>query len=220
MRSSVCLAIVVLAAACNRAGFRIPGASTDFPETFSGYRAVHPAREPVTLAPAIDSRRAHYGERVAGTGWRACSTDSFGESGARVVEDRLAAELERSGVFTEIRRARPPAEGLVLRTDVRAFCAQAVGFFWVRVAGLTALDVSLVRGDRVVWTKRLERVVTDGDPEYSGSQVGTIEQAMRRTMADSLRVVSLDLLRSLDGLEVAAMAQGDVAPAAITPPPR
>ena len=205
--ATLALCVTLLGSACNRAGFRIPGASTDFPETFSGYRAVHPAGEAVALAPASDIRRAHYGERVAGTKWRACMTDSFGESGARVVEDRLAAELDRSGLFTTVVRGVPRTDGLVLRTEVRAFCAQAIGFFFVRVAGMTAVDVSLARGDRVLWTRTVERVVTDADPEYSGSSVGTIEQAMRRTMADSLRLAARDLLESLDSLELASRSR-------------
>ena len=43
------------------------------------------------------------------------------------------------------------------------------------------------RDGMVLMDKKFERVVTDADPEYSGSQVTFIEQAMRATMADSLR---------------------------------
>jgi hypothetical protein len=197
-------ALALLATACadsNRAGLRIPGASTDLPETFSGYHPAHYIDEPLVLAPAADVRRAHYGERIAGTRWRARMTDSFGERGAQVLEDRLAAELTHAGLFAKIVRGQPPdAEALVLRTEVRAFCAQAYGFLFVRVGGMTAIDLSLTRGDRVLWSNRIEHVVTDADPEYTGWAVGTIEQAMRRTMADSVRLTAGDMLQALDRL--------------------
>jgi hypothetical protein len=54
------------------------------------------------------------------------------------------------------------------------------------------------QGERTLFDATIEHVVTDADPEYTGWQVGTVEQAMQRTMADSLRVVLGDLLRRLD----------------------
>jgi hypothetical protein len=42
--------------------------------------------------------------------------------------------------------------------------------------------------------------VTDADPDYSGSQVTTVAQAMPTLMADGLRLVLRDMLLDLDAL--------------------
>jgi hypothetical protein len=60
------------------------------------------------------------------------------------------------------------------------------------------LNVTVERDGRPLFTKKLERVVTDADPEYTGSQAGFIEGAMVTTMADSLRELLRGLLTRLD----------------------
>lgn len=40
--------------------------------------------------------------------------------------------------------------------------------------------------------------MTGNDADYTGTQVATIEQGMRVTMSDSLRLVLRDLLHDLD----------------------
>jgi len=86
----------------------------------------------------------------------------------------------------------------VIRSEIHAFCSQAVGFLFVRVAGISALKVTVERNGRALFQHKFERVVTDGDPQYSGSQVGFIEQAMTTTMADSLRELLKDFFARLE----------------------
>jgi len=86
----------------------------------------------------------------------------------------------------------------MLKSEIHAFCSQAKGVLLVRDAGIAAVRFSLERDGKVVWERKIEHVVTDADPEYSGSQVTFVEQAMRVTMADSLRLVLRDLLREIE----------------------
>jgi hypothetical protein len=71
-------------------------------------------------------------------------------------------------------------------------------FLFSRVAGIVLLKFTVMKDDQILFSKKIEKVVTDADPEYSGSQVTLIEQAMRRTMADSLRVVLKTLMTNMD----------------------
>jgi len=52
--------------------------------------------------------------------------------------------------------------------------------------------------ERVLLDGTTERVVTNADPEYTGSRGATIEQAMHRTMADALRLALRDVAMALD----------------------
>jgi hypothetical protein len=114
-------------------------------------------------------------------------------------QDRAIKELTSSKLFENVRDAlEPKAHELVLHAEMHAFCSQAKGFVIVRVAGIVALKFTLMRDDQILFTKQIEKVVTDADPEYSGTQVTTIEQAMRRTMADSLRVVLKTVMTDMD----------------------
>lgn len=213
MNAKSCRTIVLVAglagfvAGCNRAMVRIPtGAS--FPRTLSGYSAAHPTHQTLSIAAPIDLRREHYGEKIAGTGWKACRTDALAEGEAsHVVADRLVQELRFAKLFADVN----PAGGgsLELRSEVHAFCAQAVGFLYLRVAGITAIRFQLLRSGEVLYERKIERVVTDADPEYTGKQVSTIEGAMLRVMADSLREVMASLVSDLDS-EAAKWADAGV----------
>jgi hypothetical protein len=176
-----------------------------FPRVSSAYSAQHTIPCALNVTAPLDLRIQHYGEPVAGTGWKACRTDALdaGEP-SRVVGARLVQELRYSELFREV---HADGEGdLELRTHIHVFCAQAVGFVFLRVAGLAALRFQIVRGDRVLYDRTIERVVTDADPEYTGSQVSTIEGAMLRTMADSLREVVELLLSDLDSQQASLLA--------------
>ncbi|MBI1816196.1 MAG: hypothetical protein HYR72_14560 [Deltaproteobacteria bacterium] len=86
----------------------------------------------------------------------------------------------------------------MVRSEIDAFCSQAVGFLFSRVAGITALKITVERDGRPLFERKFERVITDADAEYSGSRATFIERAMQVTMADSLREVLRDLLAELD----------------------
>ena len=89
-------------------------------------------------------------------------------------------------------------EPLILHTEMRAFCAQVVGFIFNRVAGISAFRFKITDGGTVIFADQIEQVVTDADEAYSGSHVTTVEQAMRRAMADSLRLVLGRFLAELE----------------------
>jgi hypothetical protein len=146
----------------------------------------------------LDSRRDHVGESIAGTRWKGCETDPFwGESAPGTVAGEIERELRSSGVFREVNPLGSD-ESLVLETDIRALCSEAIGLFFVRVAGITSLHFRLRQGDAVLFERTIERVVTDADPEYTGSQATFLEQAMKVLISDSLREVLRELLVALD----------------------
>jgi ABC-type uncharacterized transport system auxiliary subunit len=185
--------------ACNRAAVRIPGASLSFPETPTRYVAQKTYPYNVAVAPPTDLRADHYGERVAGTRWTGCQTDAlWGDQAPSIIQSRLVTELSASKVVANARPGEPAAGDLVIRSEIHAFCSQVVGFLYGRVAGIAALNIILERDGKVLFKQKLERVVTDADREYTGSQVGFIEQAMRVTMADSLRELIRDFLVRLE----------------------
>jgi len=197
-------AILVLLAlsGCNRAMFRLPMWSGPFPETPTGYATKRVRSAELSVLLPTDLRKEHYGEKVAGTKWKACRTDGLrGDAALKIIQDRLALELNRSGLYKNVRTGGDASAPLVLKTEIDAFCSQARGFVlipWTRVAGITSLHFTLVDSGKVVFDEKLERVVTDADKEYTGTGVGTIGEAMHVTMADSLRGVIAQLLRDLD----------------------
>ncbi len=194
------LVLFISISGCNRAEVRIPGASTGFPETFSGYSARIHYPETITVEVPNDLRVNFYGVKVAGTNWEGCKTDSFfGDQARYVIRDRVIKELSESKLFGGISDAvETKPHDLRLLIEMHAFCSQVKGFIIARVAGIVALKFSVVRDDQVLFSKKIEKVVTDADPEYSGSQVTFIEQAMRRTMADSLREILKGLMADME----------------------
>lgn len=197
----VSLACLPLVVSCNRAMLRIPtGAS--FPRTLAGYAAAHPTPLQLSIGEPRDLRAMHDGEPIAGTRWKACKTDALeaGEA-SQVVADGLVQELRFSRLFTDVERN--VSRDLHLEAEIHALCAQAIGFLYMRVAGLTAIQFRLQRAGEVLYERKIERVVTDADPEYTGKQVATIEGAMLRVMADSLREVLHAFVADLDARQEA-----------------
>lgn len=201
-RSAVALTallVCVWVVGCNRAAARIPGASLSFPATSTNYVATQTYPYTVVVAMPIDQRGDHYGERVAGTRWTGCRTDPFwATDAASVIRDRLTTELRTSHLFAQVSQEPPTPGDVVLRTEIDAFCSQAVGFIYGRIAGISALKITAERDGQPLFEHKFERVVTDADAEYTGLQIAFIEQAMEVTMADSLRELLRDFLTQLD----------------------
>lgn len=195
--------------ACNRGLIRVPGASLAFPQTPTGFTAKKQLPDFIEVAAPVDQRPEHYGEAVAGTKWDGCRTDAlWRDTASGILRERLTQEIASANLFRHAPTGLPAASGFVLKSEIHAFCSQAVGAFFVRIAGITAIRFTLEKDGKVVWERKVERVVTDADPEYTGGQVGFIEHAMRTAMADSLRMVLGDLLKALDlGLSQAAAVQ-------------
>ena len=202
---AVALVLACLLLGCNRAALRIPGAAGSFHAASTGYVATSTLPRAVRVALPTDARRAHLGEPVAKTSWRGCETDPFwGDSAPRTLGEELARELRDSKIFERVTEADDPS-ALVLDTEIRALCAQVVGFLWVRVAGITSLHFTLRDGERVLYESTIEKVVTDADEEYSGSQVSFIEQAMKILISDSVREVFSKLVWELDRVDPAPL---------------
>lgn len=151
------------------------------------------------MARPADQRIQHYGERVAGTRWKGCSTDALGSGDAgQLIQERLVRELRSSSLFSEVTNTPVGPDNVIMRTEIHAFCSRVVGFIYGRVAGISALRVSLERNGKILGDYKFEKVVTDADKEYTGSQVSFIEQAMKVTMADSLRELMKDMLKRFE----------------------
>jgi ABC-type uncharacterized transport system auxiliary subunit len=130
---------------------------------------------------------------VAGTKWTGCTTDAlWNQDAAQLVQERLAREFTASELFAEVTTNLAMPGDLVLKTDIHAFCSQVTGFLVGRVAGISSLQITVERDGKILIDKKFEKVVTDADKEYTGSQATFIEQAMRVTMADSLRELMKD----------------------------
>jgi hypothetical protein len=192
--------LLVSGVGCNRATLRIPGASTTFPQTSAHYTAK--TKLPYTLVIELpsDNRTQHYGERVGGTRWTGCATDGLWSNDAAqlLIRDRLVQEFASSGLFAEVTTNQARPGDVVLNTDIHAFCSQVIGFIYDRIAGISSLHITMEQDGKILLDQKFEKVVTDADPEYTGSQVAFIEQAMHVTMADSLRVLMKNLLQQCD----------------------
>lgn len=202
----VALLVAALASSgCNRAALRLHGTARAFQPARTGYAAESTSARSVRVALPIDARPAHYGERVANTRWKGCDTDPFwGDEAARTLAGEIERELREGKLFAQVLANDDPS-ALVLETEIRALCAQVIGFFWGRVAGITSLHFTLRDGDAVLFERTIENVVTDADEEYGGPQVGFIEQAMKLLISESLRGVLYELMRGLDALDPAAL---------------
>ena len=196
------VALMVLAlfvCGCNRAALRVPGASLSFPETPTGYTAKTSYPHVLVVSTPVDQRSQYYGERVAGTKWTGCSTDPFwGTNASEIIQQRLVKELQVSGLFAKVSTTTTSPDDVMMKTEIHAFCSRAVGFLFARVAGITSLHVTLQQNGKVLSDHKFEKVVTDADKEYTGSQIGMLEQAMSVTMADSLRELLKDVLKQID----------------------
>ena len=148
----------------------------------------------------VDERTNHYGEPIAGTKWKAVSTDALWGRGAapQLIQERFVQELSASGLFARVTTGPAQPGDIVLKTDIHAFCSQIIGFIYMRAAGISAVEVTLQKGDKTLNDQKFQSVVTDADDEYIGSNVGTVEQSMRAVMADSLRVLMRNMIKQLE----------------------
>jgi hypothetical protein len=201
--------VCLIVAACNRAALRIPDASFDFPETHTGYVAKQAIPARIEILPPVDMRAAHYSDKVAGTRWQGCPTDALGSrTASQFLQARIESEIAASKLFLPAQGDAQPKAQYVLNSEIDAFCSQVVGVIFERAAGIVAIDFSLTKDGKTVWRRKIEHVVTDADPEYSGGQLVTIEQAMRVTETDSLRLVLRDLLQDLDNSSSTLPSEG------------
>jgi hypothetical protein len=193
------LAMLAGSGCFNRAGVRAPGASLSFPAITTGYIAR--TNLPFTLVVAMPSncRPQHYGQPIAGTKWKAVSTDAtLGSDATKLIQQRMVEALQTSGLFAHVTTQTNGPDDVILKTEVDAFCSQVRGFLIDRVVGITSLQVTVEQNGRVLSRHQYEAVVTDADPEYTGSQVCMIEQAMKVTMMDSLRVTMKKMLAQFE----------------------
>ena len=197
----ILISLSMIVCGCNRSALRIPGASLSFPETPTGFTAKStPYPYVLVVSSPVDQRGQHYGEQVAGTTWTGCQTDPFWSTSApEIIQQRMINELQASGMFLKVTTTSGSPDDVVMKTDINAFCSQTVGFLIARVAGIASLHVTCERNGRVLLDQKFEKVVTDADKEFTGSFAGMIEQAMSRTMADSLRELLKDMLKKIDG---------------------
>lgn len=205
------IAIAIMLASgtsCNRAAVRFPGAAGTFHPANTGFRSEYRDDRVLYIEIPVDSREGHYGEPVAGTRWKGCRTDAFwGDAATRIIRDELVREIGESGLFSQVVTSPPPSGHLTLRTNIRAFCSQAIGFLFIRVAGITSLEFTLLEDHVSLFDQRLDRVVTDADDEYTGASVGFIKQVMRITMSDSLRELFREFLPKLQAVVRSPIAQ-------------
>lgn len=196
----VLILFALLITGCNRSALRIYGASLAFPQTPTGYEAKESCPYAVVVSTPIDQRPQHYGEYVAGTKWKGCSTDTspFWNNGPEIIRQRMIKELETSNLFSNVSLVSTNPQDVIMKTEIHAFCSQVRGFFYGRVAGISSLQVILEQNGKVLLARKFEKVVTDADKEYTGSQVGFIEQAMKVTMADSLRELLKDMFKQFE----------------------
>jgi len=193
--------VASLPACANRSASRDYGHADAFRDTNAGYTALHPAAAALQLTVPVDERNRYYDTPVAGTSWVGCRTDTYEDIQTPVVPQLLSSQLRRdveaAKLFTRVTDASTAAE-YSLATEIRAFCSQAKGYGFIRVAGVIALKFTLRHGDQVLLDKEYGSVITDADKEYTGSTVGWLEQAMRVLLSDTLRHVHRDLLKDVD----------------------
>jgi hypothetical protein len=194
----VTAAIATVGCGSNRASARIYGASSDFVPTETGFIAQTHTNLAIRVANPTDARLEHIGEPIAGTIWQGCDTDaSFGNRSIKLVQENIEKELYASGLFSETQDdSNLPV--YALHTEVLAFCSEVKGFMWLDVAGIFSANFTLLMNGEELDKFKIESVVTDEDPEYTGAQAGFIEQAMKWTMSDALREATSDLLMQID----------------------
>jgi hypothetical protein len=66
------------------------------------------------------------------------------------------------------------------------------------VAGIVSIHFTLEKNGKVIFEQKLERVVTDGDPQYTGPLISSSEDAiMFQVIQDSLREIINDLMKKI-----------------------
>lgn len=191
--------IMITLTGCNRANVRVPGASFETSAQPTKFVAKNRLQARVVVLAPIDVRPQHYGEKVAGTDWKACETDSLTTDQAKAaVQRQLIAAITESHMFLAVSADTPSIGDLVVQPEIHALCSSVYGVLIVRAAGIAAIQLKVTRGEHMLFTQKFERVVVDNEPEYSGSQVTFIEHAMRTLMSDSLRELSRSVVIQID----------------------
>ena len=200
----VVFVLSVFVSGCNRAALRIYGVGDSFPpaSTHFSSKVQHPYT--VYIALPEDRTSEYYGHSIAGTSWQATKTDTFGgDAMPNIICQELLREVQSSKLFSGVSRVKEK-EDLVLETEVRAFGAQVRGFIFSRIGGVSSFKFTLKRGNKILFEKVYEKVVKDGDPEYTGKSVGFIEDGMRATMSDSFREILKAFFADLEQLNIAS----------------
>ena len=193
------LAVLFAITACETP--HVPGLSLGFPDSAPAFVSSRRTSDDLSIAPSIDRRSEYIGRDVAGTGWLACKADTLNSGQLpKLVDERINEAISAAKIFSDVKTPDVKTKW-TLSPEIQVFCSQTRGFIGRRVAGLVTIKFSLQREGVAVWEQAIEQVVTDADSEYTGSFVTTVEQAMRRSMADSLRVV---LKRALGEIDKAA----------------
>ena len=196
-RFVVLLAFAACLTACETT-VRIPGLSFGFPESAPAFVSATHSPDAIAVAAPTDGRAKYLGRNVAGSDWHSCMVDTLPEGELPgLVRGRIVEALGKSRMFASVESAAAPVPW-TLDSEIQVFCSQTRGFVFRRVAGLVGIKFTLKKGGKVVSEQMVERVVTDADPEFTGAQVSTVEQAMRRAMADTLRVVLTNELGQME----------------------
>lgn len=194
--------VLMSLSSCNRAAIRVPYASFDFQAAKTSFSAKKNISGSIRISFPTDSRKLHISEKVAGTNWSGCTTDASPTDGiSQLLYNNINREISDSRIFINDGNVNAPKDEYVLEADVHTFCSKAVGFIFVRVAGIVSVDFKLTKNGHLIYNKKIEHVVTDADKEYTGSQATFIEQAMRVTEIDSLRLVLKDLMIDLENTQ-------------------
>lgn len=178
----------------------------EFPGGTTHFVATRPTTFSISIDMPVDVRRNYAALKVAGSDWNGCKVDSiWGKGAASAIRERLATEVADSRLFRQVISDGRESTDFHLKTEVRAFCADSrrESFVTYRGAGISTLDFTLERGGTTIWHRTIEKVVTDDQPDYSGSQFTTKKTAFTHLMADSLRVVIADMLPRLQEVTLA-----------------
>ncbi len=199
--SNSCILLIVIglvASGCNRGALRFYGVGDSFPWAATNFSSQKQHPYAVFISRPENKTSEYYGRSIAGTSWLGTRTDTFGENDMQnLIYQELRRELQSAKIFTGVSSVKT-ADSLTLETEIRAFGAQVRGFIWSRVGGVSSFGFTLKRNEKVIFKKAYEKVVTDGDPEYTGGSVGFIEDSMRATMSDSFREVLKELFSDLE----------------------
>ncbi|OGW72289.1 MAG: hypothetical protein A2Y02_00095 [Omnitrophica bacterium GWA2_52_12] len=191
-----------LSSGCNRGAMRLYGLGASFPPAATNFSSKTTHLEKLFVSLPVDKTAQYYDQFIAGTSWQGTRTDTFGSGEmSNLVYRELRREIQSAKIFSGIDQERTE-NGLVLETEIRSFGAQVRGLFWMRVGGVAAFKFTLRRNEGVLFEKVYEKVVKDGDPEYTGSSFGFIEDAMRATMSDSFREVLKAFFSDLEQLSI------------------
>jgi uncharacterized lipoprotein YmbA len=171
------------------------------PDKRTGFKAARAYPYEIVVDMPVDSRPQFAGDIVAGTDWTGCKADTiWGASAPLVIRDRLASELADSKLFTKVSLAASPDHpaDYRLKIDIRAFCGDLRKKFVItRGAGIVDIVFTLEHNGSQVWQRRFAKVMTDDDPEYSGSQITTLRNGVIHVMGDSLRLTLRDFFPAL-----------------------